>query len=61
MADVQQEAREHEQINNIMSYSQRGRMDEQRCSLSPLITEPVKTTAPGLDSRHKDYCIDDVI
>ncbi|KAK1878175.1 Tyrosine-protein kinase BAZ1B [Dissostichus eleginoides] len=41
------EAREHEQINNIMSYSQRGRMDEQRCSLSPLKTEPVKTTAPG--------------
>ncbi|KAL3053579.1 hypothetical protein OYC64_005995 [Pagothenia borchgrevinki] len=45
--NVLQEAREHEQINNIMSYSQRGRMDEQRCSLSPLITEPVKTTAPG--------------
>ncbi|KAF3846215.1 hypothetical protein F7725_003293 [Dissostichus mawsoni] len=45
--NVLQEAREHEQINNIMSYSQRGRMDEQRCSLSPLKTEPVKTSAPG--------------
>ncbi|KAK5913907.1 hypothetical protein CgunFtcFv8_008391 [Champsocephalus gunnari] len=44
--NVLQEAGEHGQINNIMSYTQRGRMDEQRCSLSPLKMEPVKTTAP---------------
>ncbi|XP_034749032.1 uncharacterized protein LOC117957424 isoform X2 [Etheostoma cragini] len=38
---------EHEQILNIISDSQRGRMDEQRCSLSPVKTRQIKTTPAG--------------
>lgn len=51
VTDVQQEAPEHEQILNIMSYAQRGRMDEQRCSLNPVKTGQIKTTPAGWDSR----------
>ena len=47
LADVQQETAEHDQIANIVSYSQRGRMDEQRCSLSPVKTGQNKTTPVG--------------
>ncbi len=58
LADVQQEAPEHEQMLNIMSSSQRGRMDEQRCSLSPVKTGPIKTTPAGWEDRPKDtICI----
>ncbi|XP_039680808.1 uncharacterized protein LOC120574510 isoform X2 [Perca fluviatilis] len=45
--DTVLETPEHEQIINIMSYSQRGRMDEQRCSLSPVKTGLIKTTPAG--------------
>ncbi|KAA8585241.1 hypothetical protein FQN60_003935 [Etheostoma spectabile] len=38
---------EHEEILNIISDSQRGRMNEQRCSLSPVKTRQIKTTPPG--------------
>ncbi|XP_035852994.1 uncharacterized protein LOC116059438 isoform X2 [Sander lucioperca] len=45
--DTVLETPEHEQILNIMSYSQRGRMDEQCCSLSPVKTGQIKTTPAG--------------
>ncbi|XP_069380658.1 uncharacterized protein [Paralichthys olivaceus] len=43
---------EQEQFLNIMSHSQRGRMDEQRCSLSPVKTAQIKTSPAG--SNHKE-------
>ena len=49
---MKQEAQELEQILSAMSYSQRGRMEEQRCALSPVKTQQVKNT--GLYSRQKD-------
>ncbi|XP_023260078.1 Purkinje cell protein 2 homolog [Seriola lalandi dorsalis] len=39
-----EESPEQEQILNIMSFTQRGRMDEQRCTLSPVKTAQIKTT-----------------
>ncbi|XP_036944642.1 uncharacterized protein LOC119013859 isoform X2 [Acanthopagrus latus] len=44
--DTKQEAQELEQILSAMSYSQRGRMEEQRCALSPVKTRQVKNTGP---------------
>lgn len=41
-----QEDQDQEQILNIMSCSQRGRLDEQRCTLSPAKTGQIKKTAP---------------
>uniref|UniRef100_A0A3B4ZNA9 Uncharacterized protein n=1 Tax=Stegastes partitus TaxID=144197 RepID=A0A3B4ZNA9_9TELE len=38
LCNVQQGSPEQEQILNLLSYSQRGRMDEQRCTLKPLNT-----------------------
>lgn len=58
LAGDQQEPPEQEQILKIMSYSQRGRMDEQRCVLSPVKTGQTKNTSEGWDKRHKDtICI----
>lgn len=42
-----QQEQEQEQILNIMSRSQRGRMDGQCCTLSPAKTAHVKTTPIG--------------
>ncbi|XP_062264824.1 uncharacterized protein LOC133971476 isoform X4 [Platichthys flesus] len=44
---------EQDQILNIMSLSGRGRMDEQRCTLSPAKTAQIKTTPAG--SNHKEF------
>ncbi|XP_074512479.1 uncharacterized protein LOC141780917 [Sebastes fasciatus] len=53
--DTVPEAPEHEQILNIMSYAQRGRMDEQRCSLNPVKTGQIKTTPAGSNyGQHLD-------
>lgn len=52
LPNVKQESQELEQILNAMSHSQRGRMEEQRCTLSPVKTRQVKNT--GLYSRQKD-------
>ncbi|KAI3359184.1 hypothetical protein L3Q82_002709 [Scortum barcoo] len=49
------EATEHEQILNIMSCSQRGRMDEQCCSLSPVKTS--QTTLAGLDCDESSHTL----
>ncbi|KAF0032832.1 hypothetical protein F2P81_015122 [Scophthalmus maximus] len=38
---------EQQQIFNMMSLSQRGRMDEQRCTLSPARTAKIKATPTG--------------
>ncbi|XP_035035710.1 uncharacterized protein LOC118122894 isoform X2 [Hippoglossus stenolepis] len=43
---------EQDEIMNIMSLSQRGRMDEQRCTLSPAKAAQIKTTPAG--SNHKE-------
>ncbi|XP_039978790.1 uncharacterized protein LOC120787159 [Xiphias gladius] len=48
------ECPEQEQICNIMSFSQRGRMDEQRCTLGPVKTAELKTTPAG--SNHEELC-----
>lgn len=43
----QQGLPEQEQILKIMSCSQRGRMEEQRCALSSVKTGPTKNMADG--------------
>ncbi|KAK9535246.1 hypothetical protein VZT92_007640 [Zoarces viviparus] len=54
--DPVQEAPGLDQILNIMSYSQRGRMEEQCCSLSPVKTGQIKTTPAGSNygGKHLD-------
>lgn len=44
---AQQENPEHESILNIMNYAQRGRMEDQCCSLNPVKTGQLKTTPAG--------------
>ncbi|KAM3598409.1 uncharacterized protein V6R79_017647 [Siganus canaliculatus] len=47
---------EQEQMLKLMSYSQRGRMEEQRCSLSPVRKPQVSNTSAGWDdAMHKTY------
>ncbi|XP_047426986.1 uncharacterized protein LOC124997373 isoform X2 [Mugil cephalus] len=50
--DIVLESPEQEQILNILSRSQRGRMDEQCCTLSPAKTAQIKTT-PTDSSKEK--------
>ncbi|XP_071328266.1 cyclin-dependent kinase 12 [Trachinotus anak] len=57
-----EESPEKEQILNILSFSQRGRMDEQRCTLSPVKTVQVKTTGSNyqlsshtLDNKQRQH------
>ncbi|XP_020496541.3 uncharacterized protein [Labrus bergylta] len=49
------EAPEQEQILNIMSYSQRGRMEEQRCALGPVTTLQIKATTTGLNTEKQNF------
>ncbi|XP_056263322.1 uncharacterized protein LOC130188830 isoform X2 [Pseudoliparis swirei] len=54
--DTVQENPEHESILNIMNYAQRGRMEDQCCSLNPVKTGQLKTTPAGsnYDGKHCD-------
>uniref|UniRef100_A0A667ZKQ5 Purkinje cell protein 2 n=1 Tax=Myripristis murdjan TaxID=586833 RepID=A0A667ZKQ5_9TELE len=44
---------EQEKILNIMNYSQRGRMDDQRCTLDP--TKPAQKKNTSADSSNDDF------
>ncbi|XP_044037677.1 uncharacterized protein LOC122869107 isoform X2 [Siniperca chuatsi] len=56
--DAVLEAPELEQILNIMSFSQRGQMDEQRCALSPVKTGQIKTTPAGSSNEAFSHNVD---
>ncbi|XP_067427063.1 uncharacterized protein [Thunnus thynnus] len=50
--DTVQETPEQEHIFNMMSYSQRGRMDDQCCALNPSKTSQTKTSPTGSDNKN---------
>ncbi|KAM7387145.1 hypothetical protein PAMA_009658 [Pampus argenteus] len=54
------ETPEHEQIFNLLSYSQRGRMDDQCCALSPSKTAQIKTSPSDSNSKNSLHTSDDM-
>ncbi|CAK6978330.1 uncharacterized protein LOC121884410 [Scomber scombrus] len=52
VTDTVPETPEQEQMFNILSYSQRGRMDDQSCALSPSKTAQTKTSPTGSNNKN---------